>query len=294
MKGVLFSTNANPKLAKTITRKTGLRLGKYKLGRFVDQEVRLELEESVKGKRVYALGSTFPPAEHLLELLILINTLKLNGTKEVIAIVPYFGYSRSDHQYIPGAPINARLMVQLIETAGAYKTITVNLHGKTATFFRKPLAHLDAMPYLAQEIKKMRMKDLAIACPDKGGIPLAREFARILGVQDIIISEKQHPTPEQTVVKKIIGYPKNKNIVLVDDMIQSGGTIIEAAEKLKKLGAKNIYVAVTHLIPTGPALQKLQKASSIKRVFVTDTIPIERASKKIKIVPIHNLLADAL
>jgi ribose-phosphate pyrophosphokinase len=294
MKGILFSTSANSKLAKALAKNTRLRFGKYKLGRFVDQEIRLELQESVKGKRVYAIGSTFPPAEHLLELLILINTLKLNGAREVIAIVPYFGYSRSDHQYISGSPINARLMAHLIEAAGAQKTITINLHGKTATFFRRPLIHLDAIPYLAQEIRKMRIQDLAVACPDKGGIPLAKKFAKILGVRDVIISEKQHPTPEQTVVKKIIGHPKNKNIVLVDDMIQSGGTIIEAADKLKKLGAKKIYVAVTHLISTGPAVQKLMRAKSIAKVIITNTIPRKNAPKKIRSVPIDDLLAGAM
>lgn len=294
MANLLFTTSSNPNLAKSLIRKAHFRLGKYQLGKFVDQEIRLELKEKVSGKKVYALGSSLPPAENLLELLILINTLKINGAKKITAIIPYFGYSRSDHQYLPGTPINAKLMAQLIETAGAKKIITLNLHGKTEDFFRIPITHLNAMPLLASYAKKLKIKNLAVACPDKGGMPLAKEFAEVLNINEIIASEKRHPTPGQTKIIKIFGDPKDKNIILVDDMIQSGGTIARAAQAMKKLGAKDIYVAVAHLVPTGPALKILGSEKSIKQIIITNTIPLKNLPNKVKVVDISNLIAKNL
>ncbi|MBI4992364.1 MAG: ribose-phosphate pyrophosphokinase [Candidatus Harrisonbacteria bacterium] len=291
---LLFTTNSNPDLTKLLIRKAGLRLGKYQLGRFVDKEIKLELKEEVRGKEVCVLGSSFSPPENLLELLILINTLKINGVKKITAIIPYFGYSRSDHQYLPGTPINARLMAQLIETAGATKIITLSLHGKTKKFFRIPITHLSAMPLLADYVKKLKIKNLVVACPDKGGIPLAKEFARALKIKNILTLEKSHPTPQQTKVIKISGDPRDKNIVLVDDMIQSGGTIIKAAEALRASGAKIIYVAVAHLVSTGPALNKLKTARTIKQVIITNSVPIKNLPKKLKIVDISGLIARHL
>lgn len=294
---MIFTTTSNSKLAKSVASKSGIRLGKCDISKFSDKEISILVKEKVKGKKVFCLGSSFPPADNLLELLILINTLKVNGAKKITAIIPYFGYSRSDYIYTPGASLNAKLMAEMVKLAGADKVIVVDLHSKNVEkFFTVPLARLSAMPILAEATRKMKIKDMAIASPDLGGVDRAKEFAKILGIKNIIKIEKCRPKPDQARVTKIEGDIKNKNVIIVDDMIQTGGTVINAAAALKKKGAKDIYVAATHMLYTGPAVANLLKTKNIKQVLATNTVQsdVKKLPVKIKIVPIDTMLSKII
>lgn len=293
---LLFSTNTNPGLAKKIANKTKLRLGKANVGRFADQEISVLLKENVKGKEVFALGSSFPPGDNLLELLILIHTLKVNGAKKVIAIVPYFGYSKADHINPPGATLSAKLMAETIQLAGADRIISINLHSKLSErFFKIPLLHLDAIPILAEHFATMEIKDPVVISPDSGGITRARKFAKIINVRQVIAIKKCRPRFDQVKVLKVMGNVKNKNVVIVDDLIQSGGTLIKAAQALKKEGAQDIYVAAVHLVSTGPCVELLSQSKEIKQVIVTDTMPYpKKLPVKFHMVSVDKLIAQKI
>ncbi len=292
---ILFSTNTSLTLARSIASKKGIRLGKCEISRFIDEEISLRLRESVKGKSALVIGSTFPPAENLLELLILINTLKINGAKKITAIIPYFGYSRSDYQYKPGTPINARLMAKLIEAAGAGKVITIDLHSKRIkNFFNIPLTNLSTTKLLAAPFRKMRRGNLSVASPDRGGIGRAKDFAKELGIKSLIKIEKYRPKPEIAKVIKISGTVKNRSVIMVDDMIQSGNTILESAKNLKKAGAKKIYVCATHLAAPSQAINKLNKYKHIEKIAVTDSISHKKLPKKFAAIEIDDLIANNL
>ncbi len=296
MKKLIFATQSNKKLARKIAKEKKFVLGKVKIGRFADGEISVFLKEKVKRKKVYVLGSTFPPAENALELLILINTLKENGAKKIIVIIPYFGYAKADHIDPPGSALTAKLMAQAIELAGADEVRVVNLHSKQGEkFFKVRLKHLSVMPLLADYFKKKKIKNLAIASPDLGGVKRAKEFAKELKNKDLIKIKKYRSAPDKAKVSEVVGEVKGKNVVIVDDMIQSGGTIIKAVRALKKQGAKDIYVAVAHLVFTGPSVALLNKEKNIKQVVLTNTIsPTIKLPQKFKKVLIDDLIIDNL
>ncbi|MFC1623430.1 ribose-phosphate diphosphokinase [Patescibacteria group bacterium] len=296
MKKLLFNTNSNPDLARTLTRRTELTIGNCEIKKFADQEVSVYLKEDVTNQSVCVLGSTFPPADNILELLILIHTLKANRVKEIDLIIPYFAYAKADKVKPRGASMTAQLMTQAIELAGADKITAINLHSKlTEEFFTKPLEHLSATPLLAEYFKKSKFEKIAVASPDLGGVSRAQHFAKELGINEIIRIEKHRPAFDELEITQISGEVKGKNIVIVDDMTQSGGTLIKAAQALKKQGAKKIYVAITHLVSTGPCVSALEHERSIKKVITTDTIPSQkRLSSKFEILPIASLLSNAI
>jgi len=276
MEKLLFSTDTNRKLAKKIIQKVDFEIGKAEVGKFSDGEIKVFLKESVEGKKVFVLGSSFPPADNLLELLILINTLKVNGAEKIVAIIPYFAYAKADHIDPPGAPLSAKLMVDFIKQSGAEKVISVNMHSRKAeSFFGPMLTNLDAIPILAEEFKKIKISDLVIVSPDEGGLERAETFARTLKAKNIAYIKKYHPGLEKISSQGIEGEVKGKNVVIVDDMIQSGGTIINAINELERAGAKDIYLAVVHLVRTGPGMKKLAKEKRIKKIILTNTIPTE-------------------
>lgn len=298
---MIFYINNSRQLALSIAKKTGLRLGKFFVSKFKDGEIFAQLKEDVRGKEVYILGSGNPPADNMLGLLILTNTLKENGVRKVNLIMPYFAYAKSDRVAPNGFSLNAKLMANLIKTAGADKVISINIHSKLAeNFFTIPLTRLSAMPLLAGEFKKLKVKDLKVVSPDIGGTERAKDFARALGISDIVVIKKTRPAPDKVKVLEVGGDVKNKNIVIVDDMIQSGGTILKAVEILKKHGAKDIYIAVAHFLFSGPALPLISKNKSIKKVFITNTVTwrshrqVKKLPEKFKVVRIDNLISDAI
>ena len=295
-KKIIFTTNSNPGLAKSIIAKTDLLLGKCEVKKFADKEVSIRIKENIKGKSVYVLGSSFPPADNLVELLILIHTLKANGTKKVSLIMPYFAYAKADHIDPPGMSLAAKLMVEIIELAGTDEITVIDLHSKQVEkFFKKPLKSLSAMALLASYFNKQKIDNLAVASPDLGGVSRAKQFAKVLGINKVITIEKYRPVFDKIKVIKVSGEVKGKNIIIVDDMIQSGGTIIKTARALKKQGAKNIYVAVTHLVFSGPSVPFLAKEKTIKQIVITDTIPTKnKLPSKFKKLSIASLLSETI
>ncbi len=294
MKKLIFYAHSNEVLAKKLAKLSGLQIGMADIKKFADKEIFVLIKENVKNKIVYVLGSTFPPAENLIELLILIHTLKANGAKKVQLIIPYFGYAKADHIDPPGMSLAAKLMVELFETSGVDEFIAVDIHSPTVVnFFKKPLLHISAIPLLAGYFKKKKLKDLAIASPDLGGVKRAAEFAKILQIDQIVTIEKYRPTFDQVKVEKVVGEIKGKNIIIVDDMIQSGSTIIKAVQALKKHGAKDIYVAVSHLVFSGPSVPLLAKNKDIKEVVFADTIlPKAKLPMKFKKISVADLLCS--
>ncbi len=297
MKQTIFATNTNRDLAKSLTKISGWKMGKCLVGRYADGEVRVELEEAVDGQRVYVLGSTFPPAENFIELLLLIHTLKVNKAKKVTVVIPYLGYAKSDQITEQSNSLSAKLAVQLIEEVGVDELIAVDLHSKAVEkFFTIPLKSLSAVPLLADRLKNLKIDNLAIVSPDLGGVVKARRFAKLAGTNLMVVIEKHRPQVDQAEVVRITGNVKGKNAVIVDDLIQTGNTLIKAAECLKNHGADEIYVCVTHLVPTAGAVEKLTKNSDIKMVMVTDTIPLPKdsLSEKFEIVSVVDLIAKAI
>ncbi len=287
----LFSTNTNPELARKVAKLFHARLGQLEIKTFSDDELYVRPIDKIRGKVAWVIGSTMPPTDNLLKLLILLNALKINGAKKINLIIPYFGYARQDHLDQPGAPLTAKLMADLVATAGASRIIAVDLHSqKVANFFKIPLIHLSAIPIFAEYFKKM--KNLVVISPDKGGKKRAIRLARLLHAPAVPLSKIR---PRPNVVTKIIFPPdvkvKNKNAVIVDDLIDTASTIYETAKILKKHGARNIYVCATHGVFSGPAISRIKK-SPIKQVIVTDTYPVpsQKRVRKIKIISIAQLL----
>ncbi|MDH4330242.1 MAG: ribose-phosphate pyrophosphokinase [Candidatus Moranbacteria bacterium] len=292
----LFATNSNCDLAKIISSKTTLIIGKCKITKFADQEISVFIEEDVTNQEVWVLGSTFPPADNMLELLILIHTLKSNGAMKVNVIIPYFAYAKADQVKPPGASLAAQLITQAIELSGADTITAINIHSeRTINFFTKPLTHLSAISLLAKHFQEKNIKNLCVASPDSGGIKRAQQFANELEIDQLVITEKHRPAFDQVEILRVSGDVKHKNVIIVDDMIQSGGTIIESARALKEKGAKKIYVAVTHLVSTGPSIVLLKKERSIKKIVITDTIPQkEKLPSKFEVVSVADLISNSI
>lgn len=271
---LFFATNSNPDLVTQICDLTGLHLAKYRLGRFADGEISLHLDEPVALKVAFVLGGFFPPAENLIELLTLINTLHINGVAKIVVILPYLGYGKSDRLDHANIPVNARLFVECLETAGADQFITLNLHSHLLSrYFRRPQTELSAMSLFAEQLKQAGLTDLTIVSPDQGGIERAGEYAKAIGQNDIVVIEKHRSADDQTKVVKVNGNVEGKNLVLVDDMIQTGRTLITAAKALKDLGCHDIYLAATHFVYSAGALDRFLADDNIKQIYTTNSIP---------------------
>jgi len=295
---LLFATNSNPDLVDEIVRLTGLRLANYRLGRFADGEVSLHLDSPVALKVAFALGSFFPPAENLIELLTLVNTLHINGVAKVVAVIPYMGYGKSDRLDHPSIPVNARLFVQALEMAGVDQFITLDLHSQIISrYFRTTHLELSAMNLFAKRIETLGLTDLTVVTPDQGGIDRATSYAKDLGKNDIVVIEKHRPADDETEVVKINGDVAGKNLIIIDDMIQTGKTIQTAAAALKQAGADDIYTAVTHFVYSAGALETLNNDVNFKKIFITNSIPVPagvKLSEKFEVLPTQEILAYAI
>lgn len=296
---LLFATNSNPDLVAKICELTGLSPAKYRLGRFADGEVSLHLDEPVALKVAFVLGSCYPPADHLLELLTLINTLHINGVAKVVAVIPYLGYGKSDRLDRPDIPVNARLVIECLEVAGADQFVTLNLHSQLINrYFRVPHhQELSAMALFAAALKEDGLANLTVVAPDQGGIDRAGEYAKAIGQNDIVVIEKHRPADDQTEVVKITGEVTSKDVILIDDMVQTGKTLMTAAAALKKQAARDIYVAATHFVYSANALEPLTNDANIKKIYLTNTIPVPAGitlPEKFKLLPIEPLLAEAI
>ncbi|HHT9129515.1 MAG TPA: ribose-phosphate diphosphokinase [Candidatus Brocadiaceae bacterium] len=294
----IFSGNANPALAKKICEHLSIQLGDAFVGRFPDGEIDLKVNEDVRGADVFLIQPTCSPVnENLTELLIFIDCLKRASAARITAVLPYYGYARKDRKDEGRVPITAKLVANLITEAGADRVLTVDLHAaQIQGFFDIPVDHLFAFPVLSKYFERLKADDLVVVTPDVGGIKLVRNYSKKLGVKMAIV-DKRRVGPDETEIGFVIGEVTNKNVVMIDDLIATGGSIAQAAKVLKERGAKDIYVGATHPVFCGTAVEKLS-AAPIKEIVVTDTIPLNEKAKslgdKIKILSISGLLGDAI
>ena len=292
----IFTGNSNIHLAEEIVRDLGTSLGKSLVKNFSDGEINVEINESVRGMDVFVVQSICHPVNNnLMELLILIDALKRASAERITAVLPYYGYARQDRKVSPRAPISAKLIADLITTAGASRMLTVDLHaGQIQGFFNIPVDHLFAAPVLLEYLKQFK-NDLVIVSPDAGGVERARAYAKRLNASLAII-DKRREGPNVSQVMNIIGDVSGMVAVLVDDMVDTGGTLARAAYALKEKGAKAVYACCTHPVLSGKAVEILSEAP-IEEMIVTNTIPLGEEAKKspkIKTLSISSLLADAI
>jgi len=292
----IFTGNSNPVLAKEIAKCLDMPMSKAMVSAFSEGEIRVKIEENVRGKDVFLVQSTCPPTNrNLMELLILIDALKRASAKRITAVLPYFGYARQDRKDQPRVPITAKLVANLLTTAGANRVLTIDLHaGQIQGFFDIPLDHLFAINVFVEYFKELKVKNIVLVSPDVGGIKMARAYAKRLKAP-LAIVDKRRVSTEDIEVMNILGEVEKKNVVIVDDLVATAGSLVEAASALKKAGAKDIYATVTHPVLSGPAIKRIEN-SHIKKLFVTNTIPVEdgKRHKKIKVLSIAPLLADAI
>ncbi len=293
----LFTGNANPELARKICVQLDEALGNAVVRDFSDGEIMVEISENIRGADCFVIQPTcYPGNKNLMELLILIDALKRASAWRVTAVIPYYGYARQDRKVAPRAPITAKLVADLIATAGASRVLTMDLHaGQIQGFFDIPVDHLFAAPVLLDYIKALRLKNLVIVSPDAGGVERARAFAKRLKA-DLAIIDKRRTGTNVSKVMHIIGDVEGKAAVVVDDMIDTGGTLVSGLEALKDAGADPIYAVATHPVFSGPAIERLSN-SPVEKVIVTDSIPLNGEAdkcKKIVQLSIDGLLAEAI
>jgi ribose-phosphate pyrophosphokinase len=293
----IFSGNANIALATKICQHLGISLGKANVTTFSDGETRVEINENVRGMDVFIIQSTCPPVNvTCMELLIMIDALKRASADRITAVVPYYGYGRQDRKVAPRAPITAKLMADLITTAGANRVLSMDLHaGQIQGFFNIPVDNLFATPVLFDYMKKNFVDNTVVVSPDTGGVERARAFGKRLGASLAII-DKRREGPNEAEVMNIIGNVKGKRIIILDDMIDTAGTVVQAARAMKDAGALEISICCTHPVLSGPALDRIE-GSEINEVIVTDTIPLsDRAKncKKIKVLSVSGILGEAV
>jgi len=289
---------AGLKLCKDIARNLKLKLVNTNIKRFPDNEIYVEINENIRGNSIFVVQSTSNPVnDNLMELLICIDALRRSSAKNITAVIPYFGYARQDRKVVPRTAISAKLVSNLITDAGANRILSVDLHaGQIQGFFDIPVDNLFATPIFARHIKKnIKTNNLICVAPDVGGVERARALSRRINV-GIAIIDKRRPTPGKSEVMNIVGNVKHKICVIVDDIIDSGGTIVNAAKALKDKGAKEIYVYITHAVLSGSAVDKI-KESQIKKLIITDTIDNSKKikiSKKIEVISFAPMISEAI
>jgi len=277
---VVFTGNANPALAQEIATQLGLTLGAASVGRFSDGETTVEIQQNVRGREVFVVQSTCAPTnDNLMELIIMVDALKRASAKRITAVIPYFGYARQDRRpRSTRVPISARVVANMLEAAGVHRVLTMDLHAdQIQGFFDIPVDNIYASPVLLADLLNKQYEDLVVVSPDVGGVVRARALAKQLGC-DLAIIDKRRPKANVSEVMHVIGEIDGRNCVIMDDMIDTAGTLVKAAEVLKERGAKSVYAYCTHAVFSGPAIERI-KASFLDEVVVTDTIPLADTTK---------------
>lgn len=295
----VFAGNTSLHLSKQVCDILGIPLGESKVTNFADGEIQVEIHESVRGKDVFVIQSTCPPVnQSYMELFIILDALKRASAASITAVIPYYGYARQDRKVAPRAPITAKCMADLITTAGANRVVSVDLHAaQIQGFFNCPFDHLFAVPTLARAWKEAHGEgdNFVTVSPDAGGVERARAFSKRIG-SSLAIIDKRRSAPGEAKAMHLIGDVQGKIAVIVDDMIDTGGTLTQAVDSLLKNGAKQVFAIATHAVLSGPAVSRL-KDSAIAKVFVTDTIPLSeaaQASDKIQVISVAGVLAEAI
>jgi ribose-phosphate pyrophosphokinase len=294
---LLFTGNANPPLAAEIAAHLDMPLGNCMVQQFSDGEIYLQIEENVRGADVFVIQPTCTPVErNLMELLLMIDALKRASAERITAVLPYYGYARQDRKDKPRVPISARLIAALLETAGADRVLTLDLHAaQIQGFFDIPVDHLFASPVMIEYFKRHPTTGVTVVSPDAGGVERARAFAKRLNCP-LAILDKRRDEPNVAEVMNVVGEVKGRHCLLVDDLIDTAGTLVKGAEALLEKGAVSVSACATHAVLSGPALERIEK-SSLQEVVVTNSIPLSEAGRKvgkIKQLSIANLMADAI
>ncbi|MFH0811563.1 MAG: ribose-phosphate pyrophosphokinase [Pseudomonadota bacterium] len=294
----IFSGNSNIPLAEEVCENLHIPLGKAIVKRFSDGEISVDIGENVRGMDVFIFQSTSTCANnHLMEMLIMLDALKRASAARITAVIPYYGYGRQDRKVSPRVPITAKLVADLITVAGANRVLTMELHaGQIQGFFDIPVDHLYSTPVLYQYVKESLLNELVVVSPDPGGVERARSFAKRLNA-GLAIIDKRRPTPNVSEVMNVIGEVKDKRAIIFDDMVDTGGTLVQAAEAIEKNGAKEIYACCTHPVLSGNALDRIN-GSVIKEIIVANTISLSDEKKKkcnkIKVLSVAGLLSEAV
>jgi len=295
---VLFTGNANPALAREIAQTLGVELGKAKVGRFSDGEVDIEIQQNVRARDVFVVQPTCAPTnEFLMELMIMVDAFKRASARRITAVIPYFGYARQDRRpRSTRVPISAKVVANLLETVGVERLLTMDLHAdQIQGFFDIPVDNIYASPVLLSDLKSKAYPNLVVVSPDVGGVVRARALAKQLG-SDLAIIDKRRAAANVSEVMHVIGDIEGRNCVIMDDMIDTAGTLVKAAEVLKERGAKRVYAYCTHPVFSGPAIERITK-SQLDEVVITNTIPLSEAAlacKKIRQLSVAFLFAETI
>jgi ribose-phosphate pyrophosphokinase len=293
----IFTGNSNIPLAEEICHSFNMPLGNAKVGTFSDGEIMVEIQENVRGMDVFIIQSICSPVnEHLMELLIMVDAMKRASAERITATIPYYGYARQDRKVAPRVPISAKLIADLITAAGAHRVLTLDLHaGQIQGFFNIPVDNLFATPVILDHIREKYQNDLVIVSPDAGGVERARAIAKRLDASLAII-DKRRERPNESQVMNVIGDITNKTALIMDDMVDTAGTLTQAANAIAERGAKSVSACCIHPVLSGAAIEKINR-SSIKELVVTNTIPLQdktKLSNKITVLSVGNLLAEAI
>jgi ribose-phosphate pyrophosphokinase len=293
----IFSGNAHPELAKNICKYLKVKLSDAFVGSFSEGEIRVKINENVRGKDVFVIQPTCPPAnDNLMELLIMIDALKRSSSQRITAVIPYFGYARQDRKDQPRVPITAKLVANLLTSAGANRVLTMDLHaGQIQGFFDIPVDHLFAVGVFIEYISKLKLSDIVVVSPDVGGIKMARAYAKRLSA-GLAIIDKRRDSPDKTEVMHILGEVEAKQAIIVDDLIATGSSLVEAVDALKNAKAKSIRAAISHGVLSGPAIERVEKCKGLEELLITDSIPLDDHKKhpKIKVLSVADLLGEAI
>jgi ribose-phosphate pyrophosphokinase len=289
----IFSCTQSEVLAKQIADKFGVPMGEVAFSHYSDGEFQPSFEESVRGSRVFLIGSTQPSSENLMELLLMIDAAKRASARHITAVMPYFGWARQDRKDKPRVPIGAKLIANLLEAAGATRIITMDLHAdQIQGFFEKPVDHLFASTIFVPHLKSLNLENLTIASPDMGGSKRAYAYSKFLK-SDVVICYKQREKANVISHMELIGDVKGKNVVLVDDMVDTAGTLTKAAEVMRERGAISVRAVCTHALLSGNAYERIEN-SLLEELIVTDSIPPKKQSPKIKVLSCADLFADTM
>ncbi len=291
----IVTGRSHPALGQKIAHHLDMELAAVSIRNFSDGEIWVKYEENIRGVDLFIVQSTFAPADNLMELLLLIDAARRASASRITAVIPYFGYARQDRKDQPRVAISAKLVANLLTTAGADRVITMDLHApQLQGFFDIPLDHLYASTVFLRRVLELELdpSTLAIAAPDVGGVKLARAYAKRLKA-DLLLIDKRRPQPNVAEVLHIIGDPSDKTVIIVDDLIDTGGTFVSCVTALKEAGAQQIYGICTHPVFSGNAIERIENAP-IEKLFVSDTIPLQRASEKIEVCSIAKIFAEAI
>jgi len=294
---IIFSGNSNPLLSQKICEYINVPLGGEKVKRFSDGEIQIEIDENVRSKDIFVIQSICSPVnDNLVELLLMLDALKRASANRITAVIPYYGYARQDKKVAPRVPISAKLVADILTVAGATRIITMDLHaGQIQGFFNIPVDNLFAAPVIIDYIRKKFNNDLVIVSPDAGGVERARAFAKRLNA-GLAIIDKRRDAPNQAKAMAVIGNVTDKVVVILDDMVDTAGTLVEAAGAIMKNGAREIHASCSHPVLSGPAIQRIED-SELKTLVVTDTIPLKENAidcNKIKVLSISKLIGEAI